>query len=449
MFVDAPGRPLAYTDPWVASLEDRLRALVAAERRLAYYCEQVNAHTFRYRVFNMVQALDAQPALGASAAWFVRPDLEASMDFVDRADALVICRTRYDDKIGQMIARARARGIPVFYDIDDLVFDIRYAHEIGDTIDRSLQCSEEWDWWIGYIGRLGLTLQHCDEAITTNAFLAARIAEFAPGTKVKVIPNFLNQMQTSVSRAIYERKSTGLFRRDGRIHVGYFSGTNTHGKDFGVVAGTLSRLLERNEAVDLHLVGSLIVPGELERHRDRVTSHPIQDFVNLQRLQGSMEIVIAPLRDNVFTNCKSELKFYEAAIVGTIVVASPTFAFRNAISDGETGFLALPHEWAAKLDRVLALLEGDGSAYREVANRAHEHVAERYSWARQGARIAAEIFGGPAARPEFLKARRLPDLPAHAGRPAPQLSELMEDPRRKLPRCRRATRYFSSRSAER
>jgi glycosyltransferase involved in cell wall biosynthesis len=402
VFIDAAGETLAYTDPWVASVEDRLQALVAAERHLAYYCEEPNAHTFRYRVFNMVQALEAQPALGISAAWFARRDLEATLDFVDRADALVISGTRYDDKIGQMIARARARGIPVFYDIDDLIFDIRYAHQIGDTIDRSLQCSEEWDWWLGYIGRLGLTLQYCDEAITTNAFLAERISEFAPGVKVKVIPNFLNQMQTSVSRTIYERKSTGLFRRDGRIHIGYFSGTNTHGKDFGIVAGTLGRLLDREESVDLHLVGSLIVPSELQRHADRVKSHPMQDFVNLQRHQGSVEIVIAPLQENVFTNCKSELKYFEAAIVGTIVVASPTFAFRHAISDGESGFLALPHEWDAKLDRALALLDGDGSAYGEMANLAHEHVEERYSWLRQGGRIAAEIFGGTAAHPRGL-----------------------------------------------
>jgi len=36
-----------------------------------------------------------------------------------------------------------------------------------------------------------------------------------------------------------------------------------------------------------------------------------------------VEIVIAPLQENVFTNCKSELKYFEAAIVGTIPSYSP------------------------------------------------------------------------------------------------------------------------------
>jgi len=393
VFVEAIGEAATYRDPWVASLDDRLRALVAQPRRVAYYCEEAGPHTFRYRVFNMVQALDARPALGISSAWFTRGDLEATLDFVDRADVLVICRTRYDAKIGQMIGRAQARRVPVLYDIDDLIFDIRYAHQIGDTIGRSLGSSEEWDWWLGYIGRLGLTLQLCDGAITTNSFLAKHITAFAPWMSVKVIPNFLNQMQCAISRAIYERKSLSGFRRDDRVHIGYFSGTNTHGKDFRVAAGALSRLLDRNKGIHLHLVGSVEPPEHLSRHAERLHSYPVQDFVNLQRLQGRVEIVVAPLQDNVFTNCKSELKYYEAAIVGTVVIASPIFAFREAISDGETGFLAHPHEWDSKLDHVLAMLDGDALAYRSVADRAYSHVEQRYGWTRQGGRIAREIFG--------------------------------------------------------
>jgi glycosyltransferase involved in cell wall biosynthesis len=393
VFRNAAGPPLAYRDPWCASLEERLHALVTRERRVAYFYEKPEAHTFRYRVFNMVEALDAQPHLGISAAWFARDDLESTLDFVDRADVLVVCRTRYDRRIGQLIARARARGLPIFYDIDDLIFDLRYAHLIGDTINRRLHSSEDWDWWCGYIGRLGLTLQLCDAAITTNAFLGQRISEFAPGTSVKIIPNFLNRWQTSVSRSIYERKFVGRFLRDGHVDIGYFSGTNTHSADFRIAAGALCRMLDCHDNVRLNVVGSLDLPERLAGYGNRVRRFPLQDFINLQRLQGEVEIAIAPTQDNIFTNCKSELKFFEAAVLGTVVVASPTFAFREAIADGETGFLAPAHQWESKLEAALTLLEGDGSGYRSLASRAAAHVADSYAWDRQGGLIAAQVFG--------------------------------------------------------
>ena len=37
------------------------------------------------------------------------------------------------------------------------------------------------------------------------------------------------------------------------------------------------------------------------------------------------------MENNKFTNCKSELKFFEAAIAETVTVASPTFNYKNAI----------------------------------------------------------------------------------------------------------------------
>ena len=399
MFTSAAGPPITYRDPWCSRLEDRLQALVARDRRIAYYYERPDAHTFRYRVFNMVQALDAQPGFGISSAWFTRDDLDRTLDFIDRADVLVICRTRYDHKIGQMIARARARGLSLLYDIDDLIFDLRHAHTIGEAINRPLQTSEDWDWWCAYIGRLGMTMQLCDGAITTNSFLGQHIAEFAPQLSVKVIANFLNRWQSAISHAIYRRKLVDPFQRDDKVHIGYFSGTNTHYRDFSLVTGALSRLVERNHSIILHVVGSLDLPERLAPYGDRIRRLPLQDFINLQRLQGEVEIAIAPVQDTVFTNCKSELKFFEAAIVGTVVVASPTVAFRHAIEDGAIGFLAQAHEWDGKLDEAVALLDGDAGAYRAVADRAYAHASRRYAWDQQAEVIATQIFGRPLPKP--------------------------------------------------
>ena len=393
MFVHAAGPPLAYRDPWQASLDERMAALVRRQRRVAYFYEKPEAHTFRYRVFNMIEALDLRPDLEVSASWFTREDLEHGLDFVDRADLLVICRTRYDHRIGQLLARAKARGLRVLYDVDDLIFDLRYAHLIGDTINRSLRTSEEWDWWCAYIARLGMTLQFCDAAITTNPYLAARIADFIGERPVAVLQNFYNLRQAEVSFAIYRRKFAEPLQRDGRLHIGYFSGTNTHAKDFAVAAGALDQLLEADPRTVLHLIGSLDIPQRLSRHHDQICHLPLLDFVNLQRAQGEVEIAIAPMQDNIFTNCKSELKYFEAALLGTAVIASPTFAFRKSIDDGGNGFLAASHRWDEKIAEVRNLLAGDGAAYRALAARARSYVEKHYAPEHQAERIARILFG--------------------------------------------------------
>ena len=67
---------------------------------------------------------------------------------------------------------------------------------------------------------------------------------------------------------------------------------------------------------------------------------------------GTCEVCIAPLVYSTFTNCKSELKFFEPAAVGTICVATPTFSFKQAIHHGSTGYLCRSHEWTNTLLQI-------------------------------------------------------------------------------------------------
>ena len=68
---------------------------------------------------------------------------------------------------------------------------------------------------------------------------------------------------------------------------------------------------------------------------------PAADLPPGQRLIAEVEINISPLKENQFTNCKSELKFFEAAACGTLTLASPTYAFKKSIVHGVTGFLEI------------------------------------------------------------------------------------------------------------
>ncbi len=97
------------------------------------------------------------------------------------------------------------------------------------------------------------------------------------------------------------------------------------------------------------------------------------------------DINLAPLEvGNPFCEAKSELKFFEAALVEVCTVASPTGPMRRAIRDGETGRLAdTPAEW----DAALRTLIDDPALRRRMAHAAYLDVLARF-----GPRVGAESF---------------------------------------------------------
>lgn len=391
MFTGLGAGSIAYTDPWALSFEERFKAFRNGQRRVAYFYEAPDTSTFRYRVFNMVEALEAAPELGISASWFCRADLPYLERFIDQADTLVICRTRFDAEIDRMILRARSRGLQVLFDVDDLVFDPDYIHLIFDALGQPIASQELWDYWFSYVGRIGATLRLCDGAIVTNRSLAERLAAYAPHIAPRIVPNFMNRRQQAESERIFASKQRTGFARDGRLHIGYFSGTPSHNRDFEIAVSALRPVLDEDPRIIVRTAGFLEPKDFLPDYRDRLEIYPLQDFLNLQRIIGEVEVNIAPLQDNVFTNCKSELKYFEAAIVGSLTVSSPTYTLRNAIRDGENGFLANAHEWDLKLREAIRTVL-DRTRYIEMVERAFQGVQQRYAWNGYAKQIASTIF---------------------------------------------------------
>lgn len=396
MFTAVAGRvpAVAYSHPWGGLGFDERRAALLRGRpgkRVAYFYERPDTSTFRYRVHNMIGALrQVDPDVGT--AWFCTEDLPRMAGVLERADVLVLCRTRYSEPVARLIAQARALGVRVLFDVDDLVFDDRYVHLILETLDQRLD-EAAWNHWFAYIGRTGAALRLCDGAIVTNSYLASRVHAFC-GLPAAVVPNFLNPGQVALSRRILEAKAANGFARDGRIHLGYFSGTPTHNRDLEVAAPALRRLLAEDRRLVLRIVGFMDRPGERFPGVDgRIEVFPLQDFLNLQRLIGEVELNLVPLQDNVFTNCKSELKVFEASVVGTLSVVSPSYTLRGAVEEGVTGWIAQSHGWEEALARAIDRLD----RYPEMALAAERAALERFGPERQGPAILTALFGEPAA----------------------------------------------------
>ena len=371
-----------YSDPWNIPLRERLMALASGKRRVAYFYEQANNSTFRYRAYNMVQVLNELKTGDVSAGYFFLDDLSQIENLADLADLLVICRSRYCHRVDDLVAKFRRRDKRVLFDVDDLVFDHAYVHLIMNTLDQDVDDPEKWDYWFAYTGRIGQTMRLCDGVITTNDYLADKISKFS-GLPVSVVPNFINSEQLDLSERLFRKKEISRFARDGKIHLGYFSGTPSHNLDFEIIVSALEILLEDNPQVKVALAGYIDTHPSLRRFGRRILRYPFYDYVNLQLLVGSVEFNLIPLQSNIFTQCKSELKFFEAAIAGTLSIASPCYTYASAIRNGENGYIARGHQWASVVRRAIENID----RYQGMATTAFDDARTKYAWCNQHEKI--------------------------------------------------------------
>ncbi|KKU54751.1 MAG: Glycosyl transferase group 1 [Candidatus Moranbacteria bacterium GW2011_GWE2_47_10] len=89
-----------------------------------------------------------------------------------------------------------------------------------------------------------------------------------------------------------------------------------------------------------------------------------------------MDINIVPLElGNPFCEAKSELKFFEAGIVGVPTVAVANRTFSEAIEEGVDGFLAKDtQQWIEKLELLIL----DANLRKEMGKKARGKASSKY-----------------------------------------------------------------------
>ena len=336
------------------------------KRRVLYVVEDTRSAQFRYRVKNVIEAVSS------SNDWQVSYVLKTELDEVkpDGFNLVVILRqTDKDGRIGQFIKKVHEVGINVLFDLDDLIFDYRDLPVLMRTTN-----SKNVAYWAGYFWGIRRIAKKVDGFICTNGFLAGKL-ERSFGKPVMVIRNSLNKEQVEVSEKMAKGKEVRRKERDGFV-VGYFSGSPTHKKDFELVEPSLINLMKAHDDAKLMVVGYMEFSKEMQRmvEAGRVDIIGMMDYLELQKLISEVNVNIAPLVINDFTNCKSELKFFEAAVVETTTIASPAYAFSRAIEDGINGFLAQPGEWYDKLE----YLYGHSEKCQKIAERARKDALMHY-----------------------------------------------------------------------
>ncbi len=371
------------TMPWERPLTARLADLRPGTLRVAYVYERAEPGTFRYRCYNMAQAIN-QADSDTSASYFFLQDLLAIDRLSDYADVLVLVRVRYDSDVERLIRSFRLANKPVLYDIDDHIFTLEATPLLVASLDQGLTRFGRVEKWVGVVGRIRHSLQEVDGIITTTEFLADKLREQFD-VPVSVIPNFLNTEQWEYSTAL--RASRVAPPADAPV-IGYFSGSASHNRDYQIAEEGLAHILDLYPKARLRIAGYLEPPASLDRFATRIDRLPFMDFLGLQKAISEVSLNLSPLQHNAFSYSKSELKYFEAAATGVLTVASPAPVFADAITHNRNGYLADGLSWPEVLEQALSS-PPDVVAQRTQA--ALAHVEATYTPQAQSAHIEQTI----------------------------------------------------------
>ncbi|WP_295402667.1 glycosyltransferase [uncultured Thiocystis sp.] len=292
------------------------------------------------------------------------------------AAVLYACRVPACAAELELFAYARHLGIPIIYDIDDLIFDpdffppalATYAGSIDAEQHRHLMLDNPF-----FSTALALS-DHCSVSTRPLADEAARY--LTDGTEITVLPNLM-------SEEIFARASKPTPRRtrvkgDETINLFYGSATKAHKQAFyDLFLPAAIEVLKQSPQVSLHLVGyfdqlpiAFIGAGRIK------LIDPTSDYLAYMDLVEQADINVAVLETSRVTDVKSEIKWLEAAAFGIPSVLSPTAAYRQVLTDGETAlFAATVDEWKRQLARLIE----DAGLRARIGRAARQLALERFS----------------------------------------------------------------------
>jgi glycosyltransferase involved in cell wall biosynthesis len=263
----------------------------------------------------------------------------------------------------------RKGGATLIYDIDDLVFDLESVNKVAHIAsgdERQLADFTE------LVRRQAWSFELAD-FVTVTTFALGKHAEKL-GKKAFVIPNNISHETLAIADANFREQRVAT----DAVRVGYLSGTATHQADFEICAGALRQVMLDHQNVIFVCVGELDLPEWFcEGLHERLEKRPLMNHSEMLETLASFDINIAPLvPNNRFTECKSELKVFEAAALSVPTVATPTSPYASVIEQGKSGMLAFDRDdWCFALEYLI--LERDARIAMGV--KARLDIAERFA----------------------------------------------------------------------
>lgn len=288
-------------------------------------------------------------------------------------DTFIFQRVIYNKHISNIIKEIKKQKKEIIFETDDLVFDPEYIPQMHYY---NFMSEEEKGWYENGIGREVLEDSYVKKCIVSTELLGKKLKEKYPEKNVYVSENKLNKKQAYWAEKALKKKEK-IKVGDGKIRIGYFSGSKSHDADFEAVSDVILKILQEDSNVILMVVGHLNIDGKFSVVKNQIERHSFVPLRKLPQLILLADINIIPLEiDNPFCQAKSGLKFFEAGLVEVPTIASSTEPLRQIIENEKSGFLAeTENDW----EKYLKLLIGDQDLRIQIGSQAKIDSLEKYT----------------------------------------------------------------------
>ncbi|WP_131197021.1 glycosyltransferase, partial [Lichenihabitans psoromatis] len=322
--------------------------------------------------YRVEQKVEMFRTAGINLEVYTQAEVSAFLTSLAGASAAIFYRLPAMPMNVRAITVARALGIPSYYDIDDLIFDPTHYPEPIETYGASVSRSFYNSLQMGVpLFRAAMAL--CDYGIASTTLLAEYIKKVVRTGHCFVLPNGIDSRNVD-----YFDFSVPRVRRTDEVVLFYGSGTKAHNSDFLDLLGEpLLTLMMRYPNLRLMVIGFLSLDAQFEPVRDRIVQFGwTKDVESYWSLLAEADINMAVLIPSPTTDCKSEIKWLEAATMGVPSVVSATHRYLEVLDPGVDALVAqTSSEWLIALDALIK-----SSDYRRsIADAARQKALSLYS----------------------------------------------------------------------
>jgi glycosyltransferase involved in cell wall biosynthesis len=331
----------------------------------------------RYRINQKVEQLEAVGKEVTAINWL---ELDQHAQALATHDVVIFYRVPALPKVLKAMAQTNAAGKLSIYEIDDLLFDPVYPPALASyggyvSLDTYRELTR------------GMALFHaaarqCRLGLASTEPLRERLADLVFGNECLLHRNGLDSLNEFSQPQESPKQTLDIF---------YGSGTQAHNQDFiDLALPAIEKLLKRHAHLRLVIVGYLKLPKTFtERFANQLSMIPplksVQGYWSLLR---RADINLAVLHDDAINECKSELKWFEAACHGIPSVVSSTRNYRDVIRDGEDAFLAVTaDDWENAITRLVESKD----LRKAMGQAAQQRTREEYSLEALGSSLVSSL----------------------------------------------------------
>lgn len=277
---------------------------------------------------------------------------------------MIVAQRTANPPSAKMIEIMVDSGMPVVYEVDDLILDI-------DRRNPSYNFFQDKD----RRKAIAASMKKATAIIVTNDYLKKELRDF--NDNIYVIPNYIDERMDTIQRPS---------RDDNKVIVGWAGGPS-HDGDWDVCKNAIVKMMNEHENVVWHSIG-YDYGAEIGISEDRRIFSPWQTDIIKYYSLIDFDIGIAPLAKTRFNKSKSPIKALEYAAFAIPCIATATPPYSDFIRQGDTGILVKNSEqWT----NGLSLLINDVEARTAMGRRAQD---ESRLWTAQGnSTVREEIFG--------------------------------------------------------